>query len=78
MRRPGLTLFICGLLGMAGMIAPRVSYGCAVCFGATDLSVKAGLRIAILTLLGILLGVLGGFVAFFVQMQKRAKKIAAN
>ena len=53
---------------------PGNVYACAVCFGATDLSSRMGLAMAILTLLCILLFVLSGFIAFFVQIQKRAKK----
>ena len=63
------------LLGIGTLLlTPRDLYACAVCFGATDLSSRMGLAMAILTLLCILLFVLGSFVVFFVQIQKRAKK----
>ena len=63
------------LFGVTTMFfTPGNLYACAVCFGATDLSSRMGLAMAILTLLCILLFVLGSFVVFFVQIQKRAKK----
>jgi len=49
-------------------------YACAVCFGATEISVLVGLKMAILTLLGILLSVFVGLVTFFIQMQRRTRK----
>lgn len=51
------------------------AFACAVCFGAADSSVKIALALAIITLLMMLLGVLSGIVAFFMNMQKRTRKM---
>lgn len=50
-------------------------YACSVCFGAKDLSVRLAVAAGIFVLLGILLCVLGGIVAFFIRIQRRAKNL---
>ena len=54
-------------------LAPVPVWACPVCFGATDSPIASALNLAILALLGITCAVLGGFVAFFVYLAKRAK-----
>ena len=49
---------------------------CPVCFGAAETSMVDGSRLGVLALLAVLLVVQGGFVAFFVYLYKRAKRIA--
>jgi heme/copper-type cytochrome/quinol oxidase subunit 2 len=52
---------------------------CPVCFGlldAEDSSMIDGTRLGILVLLAITLGVQGAFVAFFLYLRRRAKRIA--
>ena len=52
---------------------------CPVCFGlldAQDSSMIDGTRLGILVLLTITLAVQGAFVAFFLYLRKRAKRIA--
>ena len=52
---------------------------CPVCFGlldAQDSSMIDGTRLGILVLLAITLAVQGAFVAFFLYLRKRAKRIA--
>jgi heme/copper-type cytochrome/quinol oxidase subunit 2 len=52
---------------------------CPVCFGlldAEDSSMIDGTRLGILVLLAITLGVQGAFVAFFLYLRRRAKRVA--
>ena len=49
---------------------------CTVCFLAEETTLIDGTRLGILALLVITLAVQGGFVAFFVYLRRRAKRIA--
>jgi len=49
---------------------------CPVCFGADESSMIQGTNLGVLVLLVILFAVQGGFVAFFLYLRKRAKRIA--
>ena len=49
---------------------------CAMCFAAEETSMIDGTKLGILVMLGILLAVQAGFVAFFLYLRKRAKQIA--
>jgi hypothetical protein len=49
---------------------------CPVCFGAEETSMVDGAKIGVLVLLAVTLAVQGGFVAFFLYLRKRAKRIA--
>jgi heme/copper-type cytochrome/quinol oxidase subunit 2 len=52
---------------------------CPVCFGlldAEDSSMIDGTKLGILVLLAITIGVQGAFVAFFLYLRRRAKRIA--
>ena len=49
---------------------------CPVCFGADETSMIDGARLGVLVMLAILFAVQGGFVAFFLYLRKRAKRIA--
>ena len=49
---------------------------CPVCFGADETSLVDGTKLGVLVMLAILLAVQGGFVAFFLYLRKRAKRIA--
>jgi len=49
---------------------------CPMCFGAEETSMVDGTKFGILLMLGITLCVQGGFVAFFLYLRRRAKRIA--
>ena len=49
---------------------------CPVCFGAEETSMIDGAKFGVLAMLAILFAVQGGFVAFFLYLRKRAKRIA--
>jgi hypothetical protein len=49
---------------------------CPLCFGAEETSMIDGTKLGVMVLLAITLAVQGGFVAFFIYLRKRAKRIA--
>jgi hypothetical protein len=49
---------------------------CPVCFGAEETSMIDGTRLGVLVMMAILFAVQGGFVAFFLYLRKRARRIA--
>ena len=54
-------------------------FACPVCFGlldAEDSSMIDGTRLGIVVLLGVTLAVQGAFLAFFIYLRRRAKRIA--
>jgi len=51
-------------------------FACPVCFGAAETNIIDGTRLGIVVLLGITLAVQGGFLAFFIYLNRRAKRIA--
>jgi len=55
------------------LTTPHTASACAVCFGASDSPWGKALNWGILALLGVVMLVLGGIVAFFVHMAKRAR-----
>jgi hypothetical protein len=52
------------------------AFACPVCFGAEESSLIDGAKLGILVLLVITLVVQGAFVAFFLYLRQRAKRIA--
>ena len=53
-----------------------MALACPACFGAAETSMIDGAKLGVLVLLAILFAVQGGFVAFFLYLRKRAKRIA--
>jgi hypothetical protein len=51
-------------------------FACPLCFGAEETSMIDGTKLGVLVLLAITLVVQGGFVAFFLYLRRRAKRIA--
>ena len=49
---------------------------CPMCFGAEESSMVDGTKLGVLVMLAVLFAVQGGFVAFFLYLRKRAKRIA--
>ena len=74
-----LKIFLCHRgLALAGFIATffavNSAYACSVCFGATkDQFAKRGIVLAVVTMLVILAGIMGGVIAFFINIHKRTK-----
>jgi hypothetical protein len=51
-------------------------FACPLCFGAEETAMIDGTKLGVLVLLAVTLVVQGGFVAFFLYLRKRAKRIA--
>ena len=51
-------------------------FACPVCFGAEETSMIDGAKLGVLVMLAVLFVVQGAFVAFFLYLRKRAKRIA--
>jgi heme/copper-type cytochrome/quinol oxidase subunit 2 len=49
---------------------------CPMCFGAEETSMIDGTKLGVLVMLAITLAVQGAFVAFFLYLRRRAKRIA--
>jgi hypothetical protein len=49
---------------------------CPLCFGAEETSMIDGTKLGVLVLLAVTLAVQGAFVAFFLHLRKRAKRMA--
>jgi heme/copper-type cytochrome/quinol oxidase subunit 2 len=49
---------------------------CPMCFGAQETSMVDGTKLGVLVMVAITLAVQGAFVAFFLYLRKRAKRIA--
>jgi hypothetical protein len=71
-----MTVLIRILLAAAVLIVPHSASACAVCFGASDSPWGKALNFGILALLFFVVIVLGGIVAFFMHMAKRARMLA--
>ena len=56
---------------------PAVALACSVCYGEPDSPASRGLTWAILALGGVVVGVLAGAVAFFVQANRKATVLEA-
>ena len=65
------------LLAFAILLAPRAAHACAVCFGNSDSKLSQGMLAGVLVLLLVVLAVLGGFVALFIYLARRAAAVAA-
>jgi hypothetical protein len=65
------------LLVLAVLCAPRAAQACTVCFGNSDSKLTQGMLAGVLVLLMFVIAVLGGFVALFVYLARRAAATAA-
>ena len=54
----------------------KILVACAMCFGAEETTMIDGARLGVLVMLAVLFAVQGGFIAFFLYLRKRAKRIA--
>jgi hypothetical protein len=64
------------MTAVAVMFGSSSLLACPVCFGAEESSMIDGAKLGVLVMLAILFAVQGGFVAFFLYLRKRAKRIA--
>ena len=71
-RLRSVTSWTIAFLGIGGSSV----LACPMCFGAEETSVIDGTKLGILVMLAITLAVQGAFVAFFLYLRNRAKRIA--
>jgi hypothetical protein len=57
-----------------GSVWPQDAFACAVCFGDPQAPVTKGMNLAVLAMLGLTLGVLGGFVGFMIYLARRSAR----
>jgi len=67
------TLFTLGLLA-----APRAALACPVCFGNSDAPMAIATNMGIIAMLVVVAGMIGAFATFFIYLNRRAKKVAAQ
>ena len=65
---------------LAGLLlVPRAVSACSTCYGGTgDSPVLGGIRVAMLSLIGITGGVMVAIVSFFVYVHRRSKKLKSG
>ena len=57
-------------------LAPARSLACATCYGASDSPMAEGMNWGIFTLMGIIVPVLGTFLAFFIYLIRKSEALA--
>ena len=70
MRQALTTMALVVIGGSASVLA------CPMCFGAQETSLVDGTKLGVLVMVAVTLVVQGAFVAFFLYLRKRAKRIA--
>ncbi len=73
MRRWTSTLLMSVTALLMGM--PGTAGACATCFGASDSAMAQGMNLGILSLLGVVGGVLSGVIGFFTFLALRATRL---
>lgn len=69
------THVVAAIVIATALLYPDTADACAVCYGAEDSSLTAGLNNGILALLGVVAVVQGGFVALFVSIWQRGRRL---
>ena len=69
-------LRILALAGIAFLLRPAATLGCATCFGQTDSPLAKGMNWGILAMLVVVVGMWIAFGTFFVYLARRASKVA--
>jgi hypothetical protein len=67
------TLFTIGLLA-----APRAALACPVCFGDSNSPLAIATNMGIIAMLIVVAGMIGAFATFFIYLNRRAKRVAAQ
>ena len=67
------TIITLGLLA-----APRAALACPVCFGNSDSPLASATNMGIIAMLVVVAGMIGAFATFFIYLNRRAKRVAAQ
>jgi hypothetical protein len=66
------------LFTLASIAAPRAALACPVCFGNSDSPLAIATNLGIIAMLVVVAGMIGAFATFFIYLNRRAKKVAAQ
>jgi hypothetical protein len=58
------------------LAAPRAALACPTCFGQNDSAMGNAVKMGVILMLGVVVAVLGGFAAFIVHLNRRARLVA--
>ena len=64
------------LAALLALSVPMKSLACAACYGQVDAPMTEGMNWGIFTLMGVVVPVLGGFLAFFIYLIRRSEALA--
>jgi hypothetical protein len=66
------------LFTIGAVVAPRAAMACPVCFGNSDSPLAAATNMGIIAMLVVVAGMIGAFATFFIYLNRRAKRVAAQ
>ena len=66
------------LLTLAAVAAPRAALACPVCFGDSNSPMAIATNMGIIAMLVVVAGMIGAFATFFIYLNRRAKRVAAQ
>ena len=66
------------LLTLAVVAAPRAALACPVCFGDANSPLAIATNMGIIAMLVVVAGMIGAFATFFIYLNRRAKRVAAQ
>ena len=60
------------------LAAPRAALACPVCFGDSNSPMAIATNMGIIAMLVVVAGMIGAFASFFIYLNRRAKRVAAQ
>jgi hypothetical protein len=66
------------LISFLAVAAPRAALACPVCFGDANSPLTIATNLGIVAMLVVVAGMIGAFATFFIYLNRRAKRIAAQ
>ena len=66
------------LFTLGVVAAPRAALACPVCFGDANSPLTIATNMGIIAMLVVVAGMIGAFATFFIYLNRRAKRVAAQ
>jgi hypothetical protein len=66
------------ILTLGAVAAPRAALACPVCFGNADSPMAIATNMGIIAMIVVVVGMIGAFATFFIYLNRRAKRVAAQ
>jgi hypothetical protein len=66
------------ILTFGAVAAPRAALACPVCFGDANSPLTIATNMGIIAMLVVVAGMIGAFATFFIYLNRRAKRVAAQ